>query len=132
MMNAITAVGKYLFAIPFIVFGFFHFMGAKDMADMVPLPGGVIWIYLTGAALLAAGVSIIIGKMDQLSTALLGIMLIIFALSMHLPAVINSGGEDPAAMGNLLKDLSLAGAAWIYSKHAFKDGIKPVGSDSKS
>jgi uncharacterized membrane protein YphA (DoxX/SURF4 family) len=120
-VNTITGSGKYLFAIPFIVFGFFHFMGAKDMVNMVPLPGGVIWIYLTGAALLAAGISIVLGKMDQLATALLGIMLIIFALSMHLPSVINSGGDDPVAMGNLLKDLSLAGGAWIYSKYAATD-----------
>ena len=120
-MNTITGIGKYLFAIPFIVFGLFHFMGAKDMASMVPIPGGVIWVYLTGLAHIAAGVAIIIGKMDQLATTLLGIMLVIFALSIHLPAVVSSAGEDPGAMGNLLKDLSLAGAAWVYARHAAVD-----------
>ena len=123
-MNAITGSGKYLFAIPMAVFGLFHFMGANDMAGMVPIPGGVIWVYLTGAALLAAAISILIGKMDKLAATLLGIMLLIFVLSMHLPAVINSGGEDQGAMMNLLKDCALAGGAFMYAKYVAKDPEK--------
>lgn len=33
-MNALLGIGKYLFAIPFLVFGVFHFMGAEAMAGM--------------------------------------------------------------------------------------------------
>ncbi|MCB0617406.1 MAG: DoxX family membrane protein [Saprospiraceae bacterium] len=120
-MNAVFGLGRYLYAVPFIVFGLFHFMSAKDMAGMVPIPGGEIWVYLTGLAHIAAAVSIIIGKMDKLGTALLGLMLLIFALSIHLPGVINSGGEDPGAMSNFLKDTMLAGAAWMYAGSMAKD-----------
>lgn len=120
-MQQLTSLGKYIFAIPFLVFGLFHFMNASAMAGMVPLPGGVFWIYLTGIGLLAASVSILIGRMDQLAALLLGVMMLIFALSIHLPNVINSGGEDAASMGNLLKDLSLGGAAWVYSRFAARD-----------
>lgn len=109
-----TTVARYLFAIPFIVFGLMHFMAGGDMAGMVPsfIPGGVFWIYLTGLANLGAGVSIIIKKKDKLATLLLGIMLIIFVLTIHLPAVM---GGDQMAMSSILKDLALAGAAFTFS-----------------
>ncbi len=120
-MNAIFGLGRYLYALPLVVFGLFHFMNAKDMAGMVPIPGGVFWLYLTGAGLLGAAVAILIGKLDKLATALLGLMLLIFALSIHLPGVIESGGENVGAMTNLLKDLALSGAAWMYAGNMAKD-----------
>ncbi len=120
-MNAILGLGRYLYALPMAIFGLFHFMNANDMAGMVSLPGGVFWVYLTGAGLLAAAISILIGKWDKLGTALLGLMLIIFALSIHLKGVMDSGGEDATSMAMMLKDLALAGAAWMYSGSMSKD-----------
>ena len=120
-MNALLGLGKYLFAVPFIIFGLFHFMGASDMAGMVPIPGGEIWVYITGVAHIAAAVAILMGKMDKLATALLGLMLLIFALSIHLPSVLDSGGENQMAMTALLKDIMLAGAAWMYASSMAKD-----------
>jgi uncharacterized membrane protein len=106
-------IGRVLFALPLAVFGLFHFLNGGQMAGMVPsyFPGGVIWVYLTGAALIAAAVSIIMNKMNKLSGLLLGIMLVIFALTIHLP-----GGQ--ASMPSLLKDLALAGAAFYFSSTA--------------
>src|SRR5690606_14445024 len=83
LMNAVLNLGKYLFIIPFAVFGIFHFMGAKDMAGMAPF-GGEIMIYITGLAHVAAVVSMLLGKMDKLAATLLGVMLLIFALTIHL------------------------------------------------
>ncbi len=103
-------VSRYLFAVPFIIFGIFHFMNAGGMAGMVPgwLPGGVFWVYLTGLALIVAPISLFIGKKDKLAMLLLALMLVIFALLVHLP-----GGQ--ASMPSLLKDLSLAGAALTWA-----------------
>lgn len=117
-MNALLSLGKYLYAIPFAIFGIFHFMNAEGMAGMVPIPGGVIWVYVTGVALLAAVVSMLTGKKDKLATMLLGVLMLIFALAIHLPAVI---GGDQMSMASLLKDLSLAGAAWMYAQHQAVD-----------
>lgn len=109
-----TNSARYLFAIPMGIFGLFHFMSASDMAGMVPsfIPGGVIWVYITGAALLAACVSLLIRKKDKLAGLLLGLMLLIFVLTMHLPGVI---GGNEASMPMLLKDLGLAGGAFMLS-----------------
>jgi len=108
-----SKIGRYLYALPFGVFGLFHLFNAGNMVGWVPIPGGVFWIYLTGLAHLAACVSIIIEQKTRLACILLGVMLLIFALSVHLPGVIS--GNMPTSMINLLKDLALAGAAWYMA-----------------
>ena len=111
-----TTVARYLYAIPFGIFGVMHFMNASQMAGMVPIPGGEIWVYLIGVALIAACVSIIIQKYTKLACLLLALMLIIFVLSMHLPGVI-SDPENAVAMSSLLKDTALAGGALILANN---------------
>lgn len=113
-MNVLTgSIARYMYALPFGVFGILHFMNASAMAGMVPIPGGAFWVYLTGVAFLAACISILIEKQTRLACILLGVLLIIFVLSIHLPAVI--GGEMQPSMTNLLKDLALAGGAWLLA-----------------
>lgn len=114
-----ATIGKFLYAIPFAIFGIFHFMKGDQMAGMVPswVPGGIFWVYLTGVAMLAAGICIIINKKASLATLLLAVLLLLFVLTIHLPAVI---GGDQQAMTSLLKDTALAGAALFMSAY-FKD-----------
>lgn len=116
-----TTVARFMFAIPLVVFGIMHLMNAEAMAGMVPsyLPGTVM-VYLTGLALIAVGVSIMIKKMASLSTLLLGVMLVLFVLLLHLPAVM---GGDQMAMGQVLKDASLAGGAFTYSGIFRQQGV---------
>jgi uncharacterized membrane protein YphA (DoxX/SURF4 family) len=122
-MNAILGLGKYLFAAIFLVFGLGHFSNASAMAGIVPIPPGTLWVYVTGVGHVAAALSIIIGKYDKLGSFLLGVMLLIFALSIHLPGMMNAADAmaQQGAMGNLLKDIGLAGGAWIYAKSMAKD-----------
>lgn len=116
-MEMLPKLGRFLYALPLAVFGLMHFLNGPAMAGMVPIPGGVLWVYLTGAALLAAAVAIMIQKQVVLATRLLGLMLLSFALTIHLPGVL--GAADAAAMqssmGNFLKATALAGAAWFMS-----------------
>jgi putative oxidoreductase len=51
-MDVFIKSGKYLLAIPMAIFGLFHFISGPAMAGMVPevIPGGVLWVYLTGIA----------------------------------------------------------------------------------
>lgn len=110
----ISEIGKYLYATPMIIFGLFHFFNASAMAGMVPIPGGVFWIYLTGLSLILAGVSIITQKLDEWSSFLLAVLLLVFVLTIHLPGVIAGGEMAQIYMTNLLKDLALAGGALVY------------------
>ena len=108
-----TTVARSVFALVFAVFGIFHFMNGPAMAGMVPsyIPGGVFWVYLTGLALLAAAVSLIIQKYAYWGMLGLAAMLFIFVLTIHLPQL----GSNQAAMPNLLKDLALAAAALTHA-----------------
>jgi len=111
-MDALPKIGQYLFALPMAVFGLMHFMNGQMMAGMVPIPGGVIWVYVTGACLIAAAVAIIVGKHAVLACQLLAVFLILTAVSVHLPTVM---GGDQGAMGQILKDIALAGGALVLS-----------------
>jgi hypothetical protein len=107
-------VGRILYGLPLLVFGLLHFMGAQMMAGMVPsyVPGGILWVYITGVALILAAIAIIANR-------LLGIMLLSFALMIHLPLLLSG---DQSAMPSLLKDISLAGAAFFFYATTSQEG----------
>jgi len=110
-MKNVIGFGKYLFALPMAVFGVMHFLAAKDMAGMAP--GGEYMVYLTGLGLLAAAISILIGKLDKLAAVLLALMLLLFII----PHAQNLS-ENEAEMGNILKNIALAGGALMYAATA--------------
>lgn len=99
-----------LFAVVMGFFGVMHFMNADKMSGMVPdyMPAdGKIWIYITGAALIAAALAILINKFKMVACYLLAAMLLIFVFTLHLqPAMDGNPGQ-------LLKDTGLAMAAII-------------------
>ncbi|MFQ5568319.1 MAG: DoxX family protein [Rhodothermales bacterium] len=111
-----TTVARILFAVPFGMFGIMHFVFGSDMAGMVPsfIPGGVFWVYLVGVALLAACISILIGKWTQKACLLLALLLMIFVLTIHLPGALDEATRQ-MAMSSMLKDLGLAGGALILA-----------------
>lgn len=132
MQMLTTTVAKYLFAIPFAVFGIFHFVNANAMATMVPsfIPGGALWVYVTGAALLAASASLISGIQTKNAMVGLGAMLGIFVLTIHLPGLMSVEASEAAKMAStsqFLKDTALAGAAFtmanVYSDEKVSEKV---------
>ncbi|MEY4905495.1 MAG: hypothetical protein RLZZ292_3310 [Bacteroidota bacterium] len=117
-MNSFIGLGKYLFAVPFAIFGLFHFMSAGDMATNMGVPGGVIAVYISGLAMLAAAVSAILGKYDKLAMVGLAILMVIYIAVIHLPLAMKG---DHMAVGSILKDLALAGGALLYAGAYSKD-----------
>jgi len=123
-MNAFLSLGRWFFAMPFAIFGLLHFMNAEGMAEhVVPkyMPAPNIWVYLGGAGLIAASISILISKYDKLATTLLAIYLLLMVGMVHLGAAMSGGDGAQGAMSMLLKDLALAGAAMMYAKHLARD-----------
>ncbi|MCF6359813.1 MAG: DoxX family protein [Cyclobacteriaceae bacterium] len=109
--------GLIIYSIPLLAFGLGHLTNAGQMVGMVPswMPFGVVWVYLTGLALIAAAVSFLINKKVELAGKLLALMLIIFVVTMHIPSLI-AGNES--AMPMVFKDLAMAGAALYFSATA--------------
>jgi uncharacterized membrane protein len=107
---------RILYALPFVVFGINHFINATDMQHIVPsfFPLRIYWVYLTGAALIAAGLSIITKIQAKLAALLLALMLAVFIVTIHIPGLFNEQTWQ-MSMISLLKDLSLAAAALLIA-----------------
>ncbi|MBL8034595.1 MAG: DoxX family protein [Leptospiraceae bacterium] len=109
-----TLIGRILFSLPMIGFGLGHLTSAANMAAMVPawLPGGVFWVYLTGVALVAAGIAIIINKLTFQAALGLSVLVMTFALTVHLPGMLKGEGmAKMMSMVALYKDIAISGAA---------------------
>jgi uncharacterized membrane protein YphA (DoxX/SURF4 family) len=108
--------GRFLFAISLVVFGAQHFLYAKFVATLVPswIPGHLFWAYFVGVAFVAAALSIAIGKNARLAATLLGLMFILWVLTLHLPRVAahpHDGNEWTSAF----VALAMCGGAWLVA-----------------
>lgn len=118
----VPVAGRVVYAAPFAVFGLFHFAAADQMAAIVPVPGGVFWVYLTGVALLAASISLITGKLAKIAAPLLALLIGTFVVTLHLPATGAEGAAGQQAVTSLLKDTALLGAALLAWADALRRG----------
>ena len=109
-----TTIARIIFAIPFAMFGIMHLTNADKMAGYVPIPGGAFWVYLTGAAMLAASISIISGKFVKYACFGLAALMLVFIITLHIPGLSNPQMMQ-MAMGGLLKDTSLMGASLLLA-----------------
>jgi hypothetical protein len=119
VLGKATASGPYLFAVSSIVFGSIHFVVARFIASLIPawIPGVLFWAYLTGTALIAAGISIAIRRLDQWAGFLLGVMFLLWVVLLHSPRVakdLHNADEWSSA----LIALGMCGGSWIVASHA--------------
>jgi len=119
-MKNLKTIGRYLFTVPFAMFGLMHLFMAKEMAGVVPswLPGGVFWVYILGLALLAAATSFIIQKHTYLAGLLTAALLVIFILTVFLPDLL---GGNQMALGMIFKEIGLAGGALLLASNYQQD-----------
>ena len=105
---------RLLFAVPWLVFGWQHFLYADFVAALVPafMPIKLFWAYLTGAAMIAAGISFIVHRFASLAAILLGVMLTIFILLIHVPAFLTQP-FTVAALTRPLQDVTLACSSFL-------------------
>lgn len=126
-MKNVSMIGRMLFAIPFAIFGLNHFLFLDfyigSVSSFIPL--GPYTIILTGIFLIMASLSIIFNKYIKVSTILLSILLLIFILTIHIPALF-----DPEkwrfALIELLKDTSLLGGSLMIAGVAFERENKNI------
>lgn len=113
-MKTLAYLGRIIYAVPFIVFGILHFMNAKEIAaDLLtnwPVAEGIV--YISGLAMILAGVSIITKIQAKLACLLLALLLLLIIVTIHVPQIT---GGDQKSVGILLKDLGLLGASLTYA-----------------
>ncbi len=122
-MKSLTFLGRIIYAIPFIIFGVFHFLNAKGMADSMlqNWPFNMALVYISGLALILAGVSIMLNLYARVASLLLALLLLIIILTIHLKGIISVDAVlKQMATTSLLKDVALLGAALTYAGLAEK------------
>src|SRR5580704_10596702 len=104
--------GPLLFAIPMAIFGADHLTTAKFIAMIIPswIPGHLFWAYFVGVALISAALSLATSIQWRLAALLLGIMIFLFVLILHIPALF-SLTHDKTRLTIALRDLALSGGA---------------------
>lgn len=110
--NISTRVSNNIFAFVMFVFGVMHLFGSGQMSSIVPLPFQRFWVLFTGIALIAYAISVFIKhRLSFIAGYLLALMLVIFIISVHLPAIIRHELFSELSVIMALKDLALAAAA---------------------
>jgi uncharacterized membrane protein len=115
-MNKFTRTVYAAFGVPWLVFGAQHFLYVDFVAGLVPayFPARWFWAYLTGAAMIAGGVSLITGVKARLAAALLGLMLLMFFLMIQVPKLI--GGDSSAVnWTRVLQDFAIAAGSFMLA-----------------
>lgn len=100
--------GRLLYGLVFVVFGILHFVNIEGIAGNVPefLPYATFWAVVTGIIMLVAGLSILTKRYVRVSTMVLAVLLAVYVVLIHLPAL-------PLSVGAFLKDLGLLGGALL-------------------
>jgi uncharacterized membrane protein len=124
----ISKIAIYLLALVMIVFGIYHFLHPHNLLVFVPsnIPGGIVWVYVVGAAFILAALAFISNKGVKLAGYMLAALLIIFVLTIHLPNYREAGdaGMRQGALINILKDTALAAFALHIAGSADNHGVK--------
>jgi uncharacterized membrane protein len=124
----ISRVAIYLLSVVMILFGIYHFLHPRNLLVFLPanIPGGITWVYVTGAAFILAALAFITNKWVKLAGYLLALLLIIFVLTIHLPNYREAGDSDmrQGALINMLKDTALAAFALHIAGSADSHGVK--------
>ena len=120
--HTISRIAINVLAIVLIIFGIYHFMQPQNMVAWVPtwVPGGIIWVYIVGAAFIATGLSFITNKLVKYSGYALAILLFMFVITIHLPNYLNGGDPELRQISfiSLLKDTALAAFALYIASNA--------------
>jgi len=105
-----------MFGVPWIVFAIQHYMYADFVSLLVPayMPWRLFLAYLTGTAMLGAGVSFIIGRQVQLAAFLLGCLMILYLLMVH-PTLILPEPQVGQHWTRLFQDIAIMAATFALA-----------------
>jgi uncharacterized membrane protein len=127
-MDRFLKLGRFLLALPMLIYPVFHFLYGPGVAMIVPpwIPWRLFWTYFTGVTIIAAGFSILFKRHAHVPAILLGIEIFLFVMLIHVFLIFHKPGdawaehllvnEDiPGELNNCFKDLGLSGAVFIFA-----------------
>lgn len=108
---------RWIFGICAIGFGLGHLTDINDNLVYVPKwlpPGAEFWVIVTGVCFMLAGFAILTGILDVLAAWLLGLMFLVFNVTI-LPTFIIAHPKKHAAWGGNAYNLAAVGSSWILA-----------------
>jgi hypothetical protein len=115
-MDGSLRIGRWLFAIAMVFFGFEFFLYVAGMSGPLPGPpwsrGALFLDWLACAGFVFAGVSIATGKMARLVATFLGVILLLYAVCRYMPVWLTRL-HDPGPWTVLFEILAMVGGAWV-------------------
>lgn len=107
---------RIVYGLSLIAFGAGHFGYPTMTASLVPawLPWHLAWVYLTGAAYVAAGVALIIDRLALPAGALSALQMALFGILVWL-AKIAAGAHDPDTLNETAISFALAVSGWVVA-----------------
>lgn len=123
-MNTYLSLGKWLFAVPILGAGVFHFLYTDFFLSNMPgyLSGLSFLPYVTGVLDILCILALATGKYEKLAMVLLSIWLLFLTFAVHLPVALS---EDSARFMNsavlVTATMALAGGALMYAKYIARD-----------
>src|ERR1700720_3200773 len=122
MMDGLTSLGRYIFAISLGTFGVQYFIYAHSAADLINIPPYTVARplagYLIGAALIIASMSLASEKKAAWSARLLGVALLLVFLIFYVPKILafllqRSWGQALDTRG--FETLAIAATAFVLA-----------------
>jgi len=110
-------LARWVFGLSTIAFGIVHLTYIQMNLEYVPnwMPmGKEFWVIVTGICFILAGLAILTGILDVLAAWLLGLMFLIFNLTI-LPTYIFAQPRDHEAWGGNAYNLAVVGASWVLA-----------------
>ena len=110
-------VCRVLFGLSFVSLALVHWMALKATAGFVPKwipPGQPFWAIATGVFHMMAALAIITGVQAKLGARLLAAMIVVFGLTIWLPALVASPHDHFVWCANA-QNTGLLGAAWVVA-----------------
>ncbi len=130
-----VAVCRFFVGIPAIVFGVEHFlhpMSAPGIPMEATTPawihGRLFWAYLTGAALIACGASIVVNKKMLLAATCLGIVILLLGVFVYFPMIAANPSDIDSGLNNFVDVLALSGTTLVLADAIGKRASHEVGA----